>query len=130
MLISRTPYRLSFYGGGLDYPGWYKNHDAKVLCAGLDKYCYLTVRELPPFFAHKFRACYSRIEVTNTVEEIKHPAIREVLKKYGEGKSLEVSHVGDLPAKSGIGSSSAFTIGLIVCLYDFSISCLESPVIR
>ena len=116
MLISRTPYRLSFYGGGLDYPGWYKNHDAKVLCAGLDKYCYLTVRELPPFFAHKFRASYSRIELTNTIEEIKHPSIREVIKKYGEGKSLEVTHVGDLPAKSGIGSSSAFTIGLISSL--------------
>lgn len=116
MLISRTPYRLSFYGGGLDYPAWYKNNDAKVLCAGLDKYCYLTVRELPPFFAHKFRACYSRIELTNTVEEIKHPSIREVLKKYGKGKNLEVTYVGDLPAKSGIGSSSAFTIGLISSL--------------
>lgn len=116
MLISRTPYRLSFYGGGLDYPGWYKKQDSKVLCAGLDKYCYLTVRELPPFFAHKFRACYSRIELTNSIEEIKHPSIREVLRKYGEGKNLEVSHVGDLPAKSGIGSSSAFTIGLISSL--------------
>ena len=116
MLISRTPYRLSFYGGGLDYPGWYENHDAKVLCAGLDKYCYLTVRELPPFFAHKYRACYSQIELTNSIEEIKHPSIREVLKKYGNGKNLEVSHVGDLPAKSGIGSSSAFTIGLISSL--------------
>ena len=116
MLISRTPYRLSFYGGGLDYPDWYKNQDAKVLCAGLDKYCYLTVRELPPFFAHKFRACYSQIELTNTIDEIKHPSIREVLKKYGKGKNLEVTHVGDLPAKSGIGSSSAFTIGLISSL--------------
>ncbi len=116
MLISRTPYRLSFYGGGLDYPNWYKNHGAKVLCAGLDKYCYLTVRELPPFFAHKFRACYSQIELTNTIDEIKHPSIREVLKKYGEGKNLEVTYVGDLPAKSGIGSSSAFTIGLISSL--------------
>ena len=116
MLISRTPYRLSFYGGGLDYPHWYKRHGARVLCAGLDKYCYLTVRKLPPFFAHKFRACYSKIELTNTVDEIKHPAIREVLKKYGEGKNLEVTHVGDLPAKSGIGSSSAFTIGLISSL--------------
>ena len=91
MLISRTPYRLSFYGGGLDYPEWYKNHNAKVLCAGLDKYCYLTVRELPPFFAHKYRSCYSRIELTNSVEEIKHPSIREVLKKYGNGKNLQHS---------------------------------------
>ena len=76
----------------------------------------MTVRELPPFFAHKYRSCYSRIELTNSIEEIKHPSIREVLRKYGNGKNLEVTHVGDLPAKSGIGSSSAFTIGLISSL--------------
>tara|TARA_Y100001968_G_scaffold333876_1_gene400432 strand:- start:6664 stop:7650 length:987 start_codon:yes stop_codon:yes gene_type:complete len=116
MLISRTPYRLSFYGGGLDYPQWYENNEAKVLCAGLDYYCYLTVRELPPFFNHKYRACYSQVETKNKLEEIQHPSVREVLRKYGDGKSIEISHVGDLPAKSGIGSSSAFTVGLISSL--------------
>jgi len=116
MLISRTPFRLSFYGGGLDYPSWYKKNKARVLCAGLDYHCYLTVRELPPFFNHKFRVSYSRVETTNKFEDINHPSVREVLRKFGEGKSIEISHIGDLPARSGIGSSSSFTVGLISSL--------------
>ena len=116
MLIGRSPYRLSFYGGGLDYPGWYKTNESKVLCAGLDYYCYLTVRELGPFFNHRYRASYSKIEATNSIDEIQHPSIREVIRKYGEGKSIEINHIGDLPAKSGIGSSSAFTVSLIAAL--------------
>lgn len=116
MLISRTPFRLSFYGGGLDYPAWYKKNKARVLCAGLDYYCYLTVRELPPFFNHKFRVSYSRVETTNSLGDINHPSAREVLKRFGAGKSIEISHIGDLPARSGIGSSSSFTVGLISSL--------------
>ncbi len=116
MLITRTPYRFSLYGGGLDYPQWYSKKQVRVLCAGLDYYCYQTIRELPPFFDHNYRASYSKIETTSTLEEINHPSIREVLKKFGEGKKLEVSHIGDLPARSGIGSSSAFTVGLIASL--------------
>ncbi len=116
MLISRTPFRLSFYGGGLDYPAWYKKNKARVLCAGLDYYCYLTVRELPPFFNHKFRVSYSKVETTNSLGDINHPSAREVLKRYGAGKSIEISHIGDLPARSGIGSSSSFTVGLISSL--------------
>ena len=116
MLISRTPYRFSLYGGGLDYPGWYKRHGARVLCAGLDYYCYQSVRELPPFFNHKYRICYSKIELTKIIDDIKHPSAREVIRKYGENKSLEVNYIGDLPARSGIGSSSAFTVGLISSL--------------
>jgi len=113
MLITRTPYRLSFYGGGLDYPEWYNRHSTRVLCAGLDYYCYQTVRILPPFFSHKYRVAYSNIETADNINEIEHPAVREAVKEYGEGKPLEVSHVGDLPSRSGIGSSSAFTVGLI-----------------
>lgn len=113
MLISRTPYRLSLYGGGLDYPEWFNTSKATILCAGLDYYCYLTVRRLPPFFKHNYRAAYSKIETTEKLDDIKHPSVREVFKKYGMGKPLEISHIGDLPAKSGIGSSSAFTVGLI-----------------
>lgn len=116
MLISRTPFRLSFYGGGLDYPSWYKKNKARVLCAGLDYYCYLTVRELPPFFNHQYRVSYSKVETENSIDAIKHPSVREVLKKFGNGKSIEISHIGDLPARSGIGSSSAFTVGLITSL--------------
>ena len=116
MLISRTPYRFSLYGGGLDYPGWYKKNNSRVLCAGLDYYCYQSVRELPPFFDHNYRICYSNIELAKNLDDINHPSAREVIRKFGEGKSLEVNYVGDLPARSGIGSSSAFTVGLISSL--------------
>ena len=116
MLISRTPYRISFFGGGLDYPSWYKKRDTQILCAGLDYYCYQTVRELPPFFNHKYRIAYSKIETAQNINDINHPTAREVIRKYGLGKSLEVTHVGDLPSRSGIGSSSAFTVGLISSL--------------
>ena len=116
MLINRTPYRLSFYGGGLDYPSWFKNENTQILCAGLDYYCYQTVRELPPFFKHKYRIAYSNIESATDIDDIKHPTAREVIRKFGNGKNLEISHVGDLPGRSGIGSSSAFTVGLISSL--------------
>jgi len=116
MLISRTPYRFSLYGGGLDYPEWYENETALVLCAGLDYYCYQTVRRLPPFFNHRYRVAYSAVETTSTVDEIKHPAVREVLREFGNDMPIEISHVGDLPSRSGIGSSSAFTVGLVNCL--------------
>lgn len=116
MFISRTPYRLSLYGGGLDYPSWYEKHDTQILCAGLDYYCYQTVRELPPFFDHKYRIAYSKIENVNDIKEIVHPTAREVIRKYGMNKNLEITHVGDLPSRSGIGSSSAFTVGLISSL--------------
>lgn len=116
MLISRTPYRLSLYGGGIDYPSWYQQRDIQVLCAGLDYYCYQTVRELPPFFSHKYRVAYSKVEAANNIDDIQHPTAREVIREFGCGKSLEITHVGDLPARSGIGSSSAFTVGLISSL--------------
>lgn len=117
MLISRTPYRFSLYGGGLDYPEWYESESAHVLCAGLDYYCYLTVRMLPPFFNHHYRAAYSIVETTNNIDDIKHPSVREVLRAFGDDKPIEISHVGDLPSRSGIGSSSAFTVGLVNCLF-------------
>ncbi len=113
MLITRTPYRLSLYGGGIDYPSWYEKKNIQVLCAGLDYYCYQTVRELPPFFSYKYRVCYSKTEEVNEIDDIKHPTAREVIREFGCNKSLEITHVGDLPARSGIGSSSAFTVGLI-----------------
>jgi D-glycero-alpha-D-manno-heptose-7-phosphate kinase len=113
VLITRTPFRLSLYGGGLDYPEWYAEHPVKILCAGLDYYCYHTIRRLPPFFSYKYRACYSIVETASRLDDIDHPAVREVFRKYGRDIPLELSHIGDLPSKSGIGSSSAFTVGLI-----------------
>ncbi|KGG00322.1 MULTISPECIES: hypothetical protein [Prochlorococcus] len=113
MFISRTPYRLSFYGGSLDYKGWYQKNSIKVICAGLDYYCYQSVRRIPKFFDHKYRICYSKIESASCVDDIKHPSAREIIRKYSNNSPLEISYTGDLPARSGIGSSSAFTVGLI-----------------
>jgi D-glycero-alpha-D-manno-heptose-7-phosphate kinase len=117
MIISRTPYRISFLGGGTDYPAWYRQHGGSVLGVTIDKYCYLTCRYLPPFFEHRYRVVYSIIESCRTVDEIRHPAVREVLRFLNMQRGVEVHHDGDLPARSGIGSSSAFTVGLLHALY-------------
>ncbi len=117
MIISRTPYRISFFGGGTDYPGWYLNHGGAVLATAIDKYCYITCRYLPPFFEHKSRFVYSIIENCTYLDEIKHPAIREVLRYMNIERGVEVHHDGDLPARSGMGSSSSFTVGLLNALY-------------
>jgi D-glycero-alpha-D-manno-heptose-7-phosphate kinase len=113
MIISRTPFRISFFGGGTDYPEWFCEHGGAVLSTTIDKYCYLSVRELPPFFDHKFRVVYSIVENVREVNDIKHPAVRGVLGWLNVAKGLEIHHDGDLPARSGLGSSSAFTVGLI-----------------
>ncbi len=117
MIISRTPYRISFFGGGTDYPGWYREHGGAVLASTIDKYCYLTVRYLPPFFEHKTRVVYSKIESCETNQDISHPSVRQVLDYLGIDRGLEIHHDGDLPARSGMGSSSAFTVGLLHALY-------------
>lgn len=117
MIISRTPFRLSFFGGGTDYPAWYRKHGGVVLAASIDKYCYLTCRYLPPFFEHRIRVVYSRIESCHTVDEIQHPAVREILKALHIERGVEIHHDGDLPARSGMGTSSAFTVGLLHALY-------------
>ena len=117
MIITRTPFRISFFGGGTDYPKWYLKHGGAVLSTTIDKYCYITCRNLPPFFEHKHRIVYSHIENVKTLEEIKHPAVAQVLKWAKIVDGLEIHHDGDLPARSGLGSSSAFTVGLIHALY-------------
>jgi len=117
MIISRTPFRISFFGGGTDYPAWYRQHGGAVLAATIDKYCYLTCRYLPPFFEHRIRVVYSKIENCQTIDDIKHPAVREVLRFLKMDRGVEIHHDGDLPARSGMGSSSAFTVGLLHALY-------------
>jgi D-glycero-alpha-D-manno-heptose-7-phosphate kinase len=113
MIISRTPFRVSFFGGGTDYPEWYRDHGGAVLATTIDKYCYISVRELPPFFDHRFRVVYSIVENVREIPEIQHPAVRGVLGWLKVAKGLEIHHDGDLPARSGLGSSSAFTVGLL-----------------
>jgi D-glycero-alpha-D-manno-heptose-7-phosphate kinase len=117
MIISRTPFRVSFFGGGTDYPAWYQEHGGAVLATTIDKYCYISVRELPPFFDHRFRIVYSIVENVKQIDEIRHPAVRAVLTRLAVAKGLEIHHDGDLPARSGLGSSSAFTVGLISALH-------------
>jgi D-glycero-alpha-D-manno-heptose-7-phosphate kinase len=117
MIVSRTPFRISFFGGGTDYPAWYRQHGGAVLSTSIDKYCYLTCRRLPPFFEHKYRLVYSYIEKVASIDEIKHPAAREVLRFINVTHGLEIHHDGDLPARSGMGTSSAFTVGLLQALH-------------
>jgi D-glycero-alpha-D-manno-heptose-7-phosphate kinase len=117
MIISRTPFRVSFFGGGTDYPGWYRKHGGQVLSTAIDKYCYITLRHLPPFFEYNLRLVYSKFETCSNIDEIKHPAIRETLRFLKFDGNLEIHHDGDLPARSGMGSSSSFTVGLLHALY-------------
>ena len=116
MIITRTPYRISFFGGGSDYPAWFRRHGGAVLAATIDRYCHLTCRYLPPFFEHRFRVVYSVIEDRKEISEILHPVVREALLEMGFQSGLEIHHDGDLPARSGIGSSSSFTVGLLHAL--------------
>lgn len=117
MIITRTPFRISFFGGGTDYPPWFREHGGAVLATSIDKYCYISLRRLPPFFEHKHRIVYSRIENVREISEIEHPAVRAVLDWAKIDGGIEVHHDGDLPARSGLGSSSSFTVGLINALY-------------
>jgi D-glycero-alpha-D-manno-heptose-7-phosphate kinase len=117
MIICRTPYRISLFGGGTDYPMWFRKHGGSVLATTIDKYCYINCRHLPPFFEHSIRVVYSRIESCRHFDEIQHPAVREVLRFLAIDRGIEIHHDGDLPARSGMGSSSAFTVGLLHALY-------------
>jgi len=117
MIISRTPYRISFFGGGTDYPAWFREHGGSVLAASIDKYCYLSCRYLPPFFDHRFRVVWSKNETVQCIDDITHPAVREVLKYMNIQRGLEIHHDGDLPARSGMGSSSSFMVGLLHVLH-------------
>jgi D-glycero-alpha-D-manno-heptose-7-phosphate kinase len=112
VIITRTPFRISFFGGGTDYPEWYREHGGAVLATTINKYCYITCRHLPPFFQHKHRIVYSCIENARDNNDIKHPAVRSVFNWANVVDGLEIHHDGDLPARSGLGSSSAFTVGL------------------
>lgn len=117
MIISRTPYRVSFFGGGTDYHTWYQEHGGAVLSTTINHYCYLTCRNLPPFFPEKSRIVWSRIEHVMDHAEIEHPSVRAVLKYLNVENGMEIHHTGDLPARSGLGSSSSFTVGLLHAMY-------------
>ncbi len=123
MIITRTPFRISFFGGGTDYPVWYREHRGAVLSTTINKYCFIDCRYLPPFFNYKYRIRYTAREETNSISEIKHPSVRECIKyvsidDLSNGiKGIEMVHTSDIPAQSGVGSSSAFTVGFLNSLY-------------
>jgi len=116
MIISKTPFRMSLFGGGTDYPDWYRQHGGAVIGTTIDKYCYLSVRYLPPFFEHKHRVVWSNIELINEIADIRHPAVRSILEEMGFEEGMEITYNADLPARSGLGSSSSFSVGLLNAL--------------
>ena len=120
MIISKTPYRISFFGGGSDYPEWYNKFGGTVLSTTINKYLYITCRELPGFFDHKYRIVWRKIEMVKDINQINHHAIKGILKYYKFNKGLEIHYDGDLPARSGMGSSSSFVVGLINALFKLN----------
>jgi len=116
MIITKTPFRISFFGGGTDFPPYFRNHPGAVIATTIDKYCHISCRRLPQFFEHKHRIVYSKIENVTEIDQINHPSVREVLRLRGARDGLEIHHDGDLPARSGLGSSSSFTVGLLNAL--------------
>ena len=119
MIISRTPFRISLFGGGTDFPAWFEEHGGACLAATINRYCYISLRKLPPFFAHRYRIVYSRVETVAEISEIQHPAARAILQDSGIEVGLEVHHDADLPARAGMGSFSAFTAGLVTAVDAF-----------
>ncbi len=118
MVITRTPLRISFFGGGTDYPLWFRENGGAILSTTIDKYSYITVRRIPPFFDFRLHVVWSQIEKTNRVEDILHPSVRETIKfAKMSGERLGIHYYGDIPARSGIGSSSSFTVGFLHALY-------------
>ena len=123
MIISKTPYRISFFGGGSDYPNWYLKNGGSVISSTINKYIYISCRELPPYFNHKHRVVYSIVEEVKKVDEIKHRvvkhAIKNILKRKNSNLGLEIHYDGDFPSRTGMGSSSSFVVGLLNVLNNF-----------
>jgi len=117
MVITSTPLRISFFGGGTDYPVWYRQYGGAVLATTIDKSCYITCRHLPPFFEYHSRISYSKVENVRRNDAIEHPSVRGCLQFLGIHEGIEIHHVADLPARTGLGTSSAFTVGLLLGLY-------------
>jgi D-glycero-alpha-D-manno-heptose-7-phosphate kinase len=116
MIITKTPFRMSFFGGGTDIPDYYKEHGGSVLSTTFDKYCYVTVRHFPRFFEYDNEFCYARIERVNDVNEIQHPSIREGMKML-DMHDIRLSYEADLPARTGLGTSSSFAVGMLHAFY-------------
>lgn len=117
MIITRTPYRISFFGGGTDYHEWYQEHGGAVLSTTINHYCNLVCSYRPPFFENKHRVVWREVEDVKDASDIKHPAVRAVMEYLDIKRGIEAMYKGDLPARSGLGSSSAFTVGFLNAMY-------------
>ena len=122
MIISRTPFRISFFGGGTDYPAWYLKNGGSVISTTIDKYVYLTVRQLPSFSDSNYRIVWSKVETVNKIKHIQHNVVREMLNNFKLKTGMEVHYQGDLPARSGMGSSSSFVVGLMNSLLNIGMN--------
>ena len=116
MIITQTPFRMSFFGGGTDFADFYKEHGGAVISTTFDKYCYVNVRHLPRFFDYTTELSYSKIERVKHVDEIVHPAVREAM-KYLDMEEIRLTYEADLPARSGLGTSSSFAVGMLNAFY-------------
>lgn len=116
MIITQTPFRMSFFGGGTDFPGFYREHGGAVLSTTFDKYCYVNVRHLPRFFDYTTELSYAKTERVTDVESIEHPAIREAMKML-DMHEIRLTYEADLPARSGLGTSSSFAVGMLNAFY-------------
>ncbi len=116
MIITQTPFRMSFFGGGTDFPDFYREHGGAVISTTFDKYCYVNVRHLPRFFDYSTELSYARTERVNRVEDIEHPAIREAM-KHLDMHEIRLTYEADLPARSGLGTSSSFAVGMLNAFY-------------
>lgn len=117
MIITRTPLRISFFGGGTDYPAYFRQHGGATLATTIDKYTYVTVSPLTDFFEHRIGVYYSKVERHAQLDQIEHPSVRECLRHMGVDNGVEIHIAADLPARSGLGSSSCFTVGLLRALF-------------
>src|ERR1035441_197130 len=117
MVISRTPFRISFFGGGTDYPAWYRENGGAVLGTAIDKYCFITCRYLPPFFEHRLRVVHSKIENCQRAADIQHPGVRAVLGMLNVERARDVHHDCDLPARIGMVFISSFSVRLLHAIY-------------
>lgn len=119
MIISRTPFRVSFFGGGTDFQEFYSKHGGAALLTTIDKFCYITIHHLAPFFKYRFKASYAKTETVQSPGEFEHPLIRESLLLMNVSDGVEIAHVSDLPGRTGLGTSSSFTVGLLHALHAY-----------
>ena len=122
MITSKTPYRISFFGGGTDYPDWYLNHGGSVFSSTIDKFCYISTKFSTNLLDTRHKIVWSHIENVQSFNDILHPVVREGLKylNFDNNKGIEIYHSGDLPARTGIGTSSSFSVGLINALSNLN----------